>query len=120
MKIDVVIAPEIEIPIDPQNTGARAEVLLLLLVAKHQKGRVGGDIGADPAVRAFGGRYGAERSDGARQTVDLTVGHAGQLDNERCRTCSLVPSQEFGPAKFNLAREKRDSEDCRGERQGSQ
>src|SRR5262249_44717745 len=62
----------------------------------------------------------AERSDGVCQIVDLAVGDAGQLDDERCCTCCLVPAQEFGPPEFDLASEKRDSEDCRGDRQGSQ
>src|SRR5207302_5812124 len=113
VKVDVVVAREIEIPVDTQHTSPRAEVLLLLLVAEHQKGSIDDDVGADPAVRGFHGAYVVEHSDGACQAVDLVVGDAGQLHDKSRGTCSLIPGQHFALAKLNLAREECDSEDCR-------
>src|ERR1700730_9219140 len=67
VKIDVIVASEIEIRVDTQHVGACAEVLLLLFVAKHQKGRVGHDFGAYPAVRRFDRAHGIEGSYGVRR-----------------------------------------------------
>src|SRR5215471_3380385 len=53
VKIDVIIARKIKAPVDPQHTGPSAEVFLLLLVVKHQKRSIRGDMSADPAVRRF-------------------------------------------------------------------
>ena len=57
MEIDVMIAREIEALVDTQHAGPSAEIFLLLLVAKHQKGGIDGDIATDPAVRRFRGPY---------------------------------------------------------------
>ena len=55
VKIDEIIARKIEVPVDTQHTGPSTEVFLLLLIAKHQKRSIHGDIAANPAVRRFGG-----------------------------------------------------------------
>jgi hypothetical protein len=120
VKIDVIIAREIEAPVDTQHTGPRAEVFLLLLVAKHQKRSIDGDISADPAVGRFRGAYIPKHSDRNCQAVDLIVTNAGQLDDEGRGTCSLVAGQHFALAKLNLAREKCDGEDCCSDRQRGQ
>jgi len=120
VKIDVVIARKIEAPVDTQHTGPSAEVFLLLLVAKHQKRSIYRDISADPAVRHFRGPYVANCSDRACQGVDLIVSNAGQLDDERRGTCSLIAGQQFALVQLDLAREECDGEDCCSERQRGQ
>jgi hypothetical protein len=114
VKIDVIIARKIEAPVDTQHTGPSAEVFLLLLVAKHQKRSIRGDISADPAVRRFRGAYVANCSDRTCQDVDLIVSNTGKLDDERRGTCR--GGQHFALAKLDLAREECDSENCRRNR----
>ena len=120
VKIDVIVTREIEAPIDTQHTGPSAEVFLLLLITKHQKRSVGGDIAADTAVRRFRGPKVTKFSDRACQGFDLVVSDPGQLDDEGCSTCSLIAGQHFVLAKLNLAREKCDGEDCRSDCQRCQ
>jgi len=120
VKIDVVIAREIEVPVDTQHPGPGAQVFLLLLVAKHQKRSIDGDIAADTAVRRFRGPYIANCSDRACQSVDLIVSNAGQPDDKRRGTCSRIAGQHFALVKLDLAREECDCEDCRSDRQRGQ
>ena len=116
MKIDVIIAREIEAPVDAECASPSTQVFLLLLIAKHQKGGIDGNIAAEPAVRRFYRPYVTKHSDRGCQGVDLMVGNSGQLEDKSCGTCSLIAGQHFALAELNLARKKCDCEDCRSDR----
>src|SRR5947209_2240568 len=71
-------------------------------------------LGRSPAVSSCGTLRSVRRRSGlafsssttSAATVDLIVTNAGQLDDERRGTCSLVAGQHFALVKLDLAREK--------------
>src|SRR5262249_18863574 len=104
MKVDVVIARQVERPINANHARPRPEILPLLIVLKHHEGDVATKGEIDPVIRRFGGIHPSDRPCGSYERVDIAIWDARNLDDEAGSAPSFILGKHLCLSETDLMR----------------
>src|SRR5262249_53378729 len=120
MKVDIVIAPRVERPINANYACTCPEVLPLSIVLKHHERDVAAKGEIDPVIRRFDGIDPTDRPCGSYERVDIAIWDAGNLDDEAGSAPFFILGKHLCLPEIDVVREDRNGEDGQRQRRRGQ